>query len=56
MARNFGKIRKIILNIFWARTFEISKREKALLSLVIKINQHFHQELFSWTATGALIW
>ena len=56
MARNFGKIRKIILNIFWTRTFEISKRAKLPLSLVIKINQHFHQELFPWTAIGALIW
>ena len=47
---------KIILNIFWARIFEFSKRAKAPSSLVIKINQRFHQELFSWTATGALIW
>ena len=45
-----------ILNIFWARTFEFSKRAKAPSCLVIKINQRFHQELFSRTATGALIW
>jgi len=29
-------------------------RAKALLCLVIKINQRFHQELFSQTTTGAL--
>ena len=47
---------EIILSIFWARTFEFSKRAKAPSSLVIKINQRFHQELFSWTTTEALIW
>ena len=32
------------------------KESKSALSLVIKINQLFHQKLFSWTAAGAFIW
>jgi len=46
LARFFENIIEIILNIFWARTFEFLKRAKAPLCLVIKINQRLHQELY----------
>jgi len=41
--------------LFLIKNIVFSKRAKAPLCLVIKINQRFHQELLSSTTTGALI-